>query len=174
MSDQDTDDNINNTKHPVQLYFEYNESLKKSVCKTCRNVFKGRHSGNLLSHLKRKHRLLYNVIQPKCIEFCKKKIQLKKSTVTVNYNLEELKKSFVAWVTLDARPYSLFNDVGARGVLEPIFQAFVDAGINFRINSQNIAIHCEEFEQKIREEITRQARGKLISAMIDVVDIQDR
>lgn len=174
MSEQEIDDNIKDTKHPVQQYFNYDEYSKSSVCQTCKGVFKGRHSGNLLSHLKRKHRLLYNVILPTCTHFSQKKKQSKKSSVNVSYNVEDLTKSLVAWVTLDARPYSLFDDVGAKGVLEPIFEAFVNAGIDFRINRHNIVEHCEKFEQKIREEIIRQIGGKLVSTIIDVVDIQNR
>lgn len=159
--------------HPVQAYFEYSADLNTSNCKLCKKSYKGRHSGNLLNHLKRKHHALYALILPKCNQYSKPKVE-NKATINVKYNVEDLKKAFVAWVTLDARPFSLYNDVGAKGVLDPIFDACKKAGIDFCVNNQNVKDFCLDYEKRIVNEITEQARNKFISVIMDIVDIQDR
>ncbi|XP_055308191.1 uncharacterized protein LOC129572272, partial [Sitodiplosis mosellana] len=159
--------------HPVQAYFEYYADSKTSICKVCKKSYKNRHSGNLLNHLKRKHHVLYSVILPKCIKYTKPK-EVKKATINVTFNVEDLRKAFVAWVTVDARPYSLFSDVGAKSVLDPIFDACDKAGLNLRVNNQNVKDLCMEYQQRIEHEIIEQTRDKFISVIMDIVDIQNR
>lgn len=159
--------------HPVQAYFEYCADSNTSNCQLCKKIYKGRHSGNLLNHLKRKHHALYALILPKCNKYTKPKEE-NKATINVKYNIEDLKKAFVAWVTVDARPFSLFRDVGAKGVLDPIFDACKKADIDFCVNNQNVKDFCLDYEKRIEYEIIEQVQGKFISVIMDIVDIQDR
>lgn len=42
-------------RNPVAKHFVYNEETRKSTCKECFFDMAGRHSENLMRHLKRKH-----------------------------------------------------------------------------------------------------------------------
>lgn len=49
-------------KNPVNNYFIYNDDIRKSTCKICYFDMAGRHSENLMRHLKRKHPLTYSQV----------------------------------------------------------------------------------------------------------------
>lgn len=49
-------------KNPVNNYFIYNDDIRKSTCKICYFDMAGRHSENLMRHLKRKHPLTYTQV----------------------------------------------------------------------------------------------------------------
>ncbi|XP_064546602.1 uncharacterized protein LOC135434123 isoform X2 [Drosophila montana] len=46
-------------KNPVNNHFIYNDEIRKSTCKVCLFDMAGRHSENLMRHLKRKHPATY-------------------------------------------------------------------------------------------------------------------
>ncbi|XP_017048377.1 uncharacterized protein LOC108092992 isoform X2 [Drosophila ficusphila] len=48
--------------NPVSNHFVYSERSRKSTCKECHFDMAGRHSENLMRHLKRKHEAVYNVV----------------------------------------------------------------------------------------------------------------
>ncbi|XP_016948043.1 uncharacterized protein LOC108023269 [Drosophila biarmipes] len=48
--------------NPVSKYFIYYEKTRKSTCKACNFDMAGRHSENLMRHLKRKHKDLYDSV----------------------------------------------------------------------------------------------------------------
>ncbi|XP_016995744.2 uncharacterized protein [Drosophila takahashii] len=48
--------------NPVSKHFVFSEETRKSTCKKCRYDMAGRHSENLLRHLKRKHEDLYKEV----------------------------------------------------------------------------------------------------------------
>ncbi|EDV92064.1 GH24249 [Drosophila grimshawi] len=50
---------LNRYKNPVKNYFIYNDEIRKSTCKVCYFDMAGRHSENLMRHLKRKHPSTY-------------------------------------------------------------------------------------------------------------------
>ncbi|XP_017114277.1 uncharacterized protein LOC108137199 isoform X2 [Drosophila elegans] len=48
--------------NPVSKHFIYSEQTRKSTCKECRFDMAGRHSENLMRHLKRKHEDVYETV----------------------------------------------------------------------------------------------------------------
>ncbi|XP_068157115.1 uncharacterized protein [Drosophila tropicalis] len=48
--------------NPVSEHFIYNDETRKSKCKQCHFNMAGRHSENLMRHLKRKHQIVYNEV----------------------------------------------------------------------------------------------------------------
>ncbi|KAH8414808.1 hypothetical protein KR215_005456 [Drosophila sulfurigaster] len=49
-------------KNPVNNHFIYNDDIRKSTCKICYFDMAGRHSENLMRHLKRKHPATYGEV----------------------------------------------------------------------------------------------------------------
>ncbi|EDW72145.2 uncharacterized protein Dwil_GK10296 [Drosophila willistoni] len=48
--------------NPVSEHFIYNDETRKSKCKQCHFNMAGRHSENLMRHLKRKHQIVYDEV----------------------------------------------------------------------------------------------------------------
>lgn len=165
-------------KHPVHSNFEYSETLNKSTCKECGESKKGRHASNLLRHLKSRHPRIHKELNVDCEKYLEKRATpretAKKKTVTVTYNLEDLMKSLVCWVTVDIRPFSIIEDVGTRGFLQPIFDACQRTGADFSVNRQNLPDICGQFELKFINQITKEVKNKLISVQMDVQSDDER
>nr|XP_016939454.1 uncharacterized protein LOC108017010 isoform X1 [Drosophila suzukii] len=68
--------------NPVSKYFIYYEKTRKSTCKACNFDMAGRHSENLMRHLKRKHKDVYNsVVAEKQAILVRRQQQAKKGEV---------------------------------------------------------------------------------------------
>lgn len=117
--------NVENKKsslnHPVHQYYQYSATLNKSKCNECGESKTGKHSSNLLRHLKARHNRLYKDILPDCAQFVLKRKtpnqnhgQIERKKITVSYDLDDLTKSLACWITVDARPYSIVDDAGTR------------------------------------------------------------
>lgn len=180
-SNDDTFNEQMDVMHPVQKYFIYDSENDSSLCLHCQKGYKGKHSSNLLRHLESKHKEVYKKIQPDIITFFEKK-NIRKSkppapnpnVITVKYDLDVLKKSFVTFCTIDARPYSIFGDEGMNGILKPIHDACDHAGLRFRINRHNIRKHCESDELRLRAIIAEETRVKMVTVQMDIVTVLDR
>lgn len=113
--------------HPVQAYFSYSTENNISNCKLCKQNLKGRHSSNLLRHVKSLHRRIYDNILPVISKYHQNRIDKEKS-VSATFNLAEVTKALVSLVTIDGRPYSILNDVGMKKPVAPISQACANNG----------------------------------------------
>lgn len=178
-----TSENIKlNLNHPVHKHFEYSVTLNKSECKLCGESKKGKHSSNLLRHLKARHNRIYKEISADCAKFAIAKTNKTKSTkvvengqkVTVTYDINDLTKSLACWITVDARPYSIVDDVGTRGLLRPVIDACAAAKIPFCINRQNLPEISKDFEAKFRAKISDEIKNKPISIQMDIQSDDDR
>lgn len=163
--------------HPARLHFVYDAAAGKNRCKHCQSDMKGNHASNLLRHLESKHREVFEEIYPNVAH----NNRLRKNGnggepeyVSVRFNLNDLKKSMVAFCTVDGRPYSIMEDNGMGGLLKPIYDACSRSDIPFRINRHNIRGFCEDYRKKLHSIIEKETKKKMITVQMDVVTAQDR
>lgn len=77
-------------------------------------------------------------------------------------NKKQLIDACVKLVTVNGRPFSIFEDVGMREIIEPILNS-----LQISINSKNIKTHLNEKASEIKEKIKDEVRGKMVSIKID-------
>lgn len=133
--------------HPVQQYFSFSTENNASQCTLCKTQLKGRHSSNLLRHLKSHHARTYEMIVPLIKQYHQSRSE-KEKNITATFNLAKVTKALVCLVAVDGRPFSLMDDVGLKSLLDPIFNACDKNGVPYRINRRNIADHVTEYEKK--------------------------
>lgn len=164
-----------NKEHPVKKHFQYNNDSNTSICNYCSKPRKGKHSSNMMRHLQARHKKYYNDLLPEVVQYSRDKTnKSKKQEVSATFNLEELKKSLVCLVSIDGRAYSAIEDIGMQGILRPIYDACDKAGIQYRINRQNISSFCETYEKQMVERIASEVENKLISIEMDIASVQER
>lgn len=182
-SSNNLNESLDTKLHPVQKYFYYSKETHLSLCLHCNKKYKTRHSSNLLRHIAAKHKEIHETIRSEVADFFQKRKEEKDlsknkpttpTIINVKYDLDYLTKSCVALCTLDGRPYGIFDDVGMSGFLQPIYEACDRAGINFRINRENIHKHCDAYQTKLRNILREEIRNKLVSLQTDIVSILDR
>lgn len=159
--------------HPVQQYFSFSTENNASQCTLCKTQLKGRHSSNLLRHLKSHHARTYEMIVPLIKQYHQSRSE-KEKNITATFNLAKVTKALVCLVAVDGRPFSLMDDVGLKSLLDPIFNACDKNGVPYRINRRNIADHVTEYEKKIEKQIIEEIQGKLVTAQRDVATIHER
>lgn len=161
----------NSDSHPVQNYYDYFVATNSSNCKLCKRTFKGKHSSNLLQN---RHKRVYSDILPEVVKYHQNKRKGSNKRVTVTYNLEELTKSFVSMVTIDGRPFSIMDDVGMKGILNPIFEACDKSKIDYRINRRNISDYTAKYEQCVESKIIEETKDKIVSCQMDIASVHER
>lgn len=158
--------------HPVQDLFSYDAPNNKSNCLNCDGHIKGKHSSNLLRHLKHRHSSIYQRILPQVAKFHISKNR--SNHVNVQVNLDIVKKALVSLVTIDGRPYSCLEDNGMKLIMGMIYKECQKAGIQYCINRSNIADHVSQVENRMVSQIANEMQNKLFSVQMDIASTQER
>lgn len=164
--------------HPAKKHFTYNEAAGTNLCHHCNKEKKGNHASNLLRHLEAKHPEIHAEIYQDVVAHnnalrVTQKID-KSKLISVQINLDDLKKSMVAFCTVDGRPYSLMNDAGMQGILKPIYEACDQTKNAFRVNRHNIHAYCTADRTKMHDIIVEETKNKMITVQMDIVTVSDR
>ncbi|XP_065321217.1 uncharacterized protein LOC135928689 [Gordionus sp. m RMFG-2023] len=77
--------------------------------------------------------------------------------------------SILELVTVNGRPLSIIEDSGFQRIINPLL-----AGLNLVINKENLSRTINKTAQSIRDKISREVEGKLISLKVDAVQRLDR
>lgn len=158
--------------HPVQDLFVYDDVKGKSKCVNCDGHIKGKHSSNLLRHLKHRHGSIYQRLLPQVAKYHISKN--KDNHVTIQVDLDVVTKALVSLVTIDGRPYKCLEDNGMKLILGMIYKECEKAGIQYRINRDNIADHVSKIEDRMVNQIKDEMQNKLFSVQMDIASTQER
>lgn len=133
------------------------------------------HAGDLKKHALCKHKEEYHLKLENYIESTKQNENVFKKFVKQNQHNTHIKKtielklskqefldSMLSIVTESGRPFSLYNDVGFRKILTPIYNAF-----NLTINRNNITSYIKKEANIYREAMKTTLKGKLLSLKFD-------
>lgn len=174
--------------HRVRQYFLYDQIINRSNCLVdrCNESVKGNHAGNLMRHLRKHHRKIFEEI----IALEAKKIyeenppphpprdpsefyaEKKRTPVTPHYqppmipSADYMKKGCVEMVVMNCRPLSIFKDSGFLKIIEPILMV-TNAG--FMINDQTVQLFIEYEAEEIKNKIREELKGKIVSIKIDTL-----
>ncbi|XP_065318845.1 uncharacterized protein LOC135926842 [Gordionus sp. m RMFG-2023] len=77
--------------------------------------------------------------------------------------------SILELVTVNGRPLSIIEDSGFQRIINPLL-----SGLNLVINKENLSRTINKTAQSIRDKISREVEGKLISLKVDAVQRLDR
>ncbi|CAK9289890.1 unnamed protein product [Gordionus sp. m RMFG-2023] len=139
----------------------------------------GNHLSNLERHLERNHNNEYlNYLNEKTkyqeLLLAKKpKINIEtffpKKHISINISSNDLMSSILELVTVNGRPLSIIEDSGFQRIINPLL-----SGLNLVINKENLSRTINKTAQSIRDKISREVEGKLISLKVDAVQRLDR
>ncbi|KAL5246026.1 hypothetical protein ACI65C_013434 [Semiaphis heraclei] len=179
-----------------KLFFTYNIEKNESTCNVkdcCRPVMKGQHSHNLETHIKTSHPEEWEILVKAKQDIENEKILSKKEkrrlddtatfpskkhgpldkvvTITkknlfVKMDQVSLLKACTEIVTVNGRPFTIFNDSGFQKILKPLTEAI---GGSFTINAHNIKNHILSASNEIVSQIKSDVKNQLISLKIDCV-----
>ncbi|KAE9522973.1 hypothetical protein AGLY_016604 [Aphis glycines] len=93
-------------------------------------------------------------------------VKVTKQSLHINMNKESLLKGCLELVTVNGRPFDIFQDSGMVKILKPITDAI---GGNFVINPQNIRIHVLNKAENIVNIIKNEVLNRPISFKVDCV-----
>lgn len=149
--------------HPIQRYFEYDETTDKSKCKVgdCNRSFNGRHSNNLAKHIKRNHKNINDEIHLELSahqsEMKKQRLEKTADYVTVKINRIDFQNGLLELVNINGRPFNLFKDSGMCKILQPILKAFDESKSPVSIGRESLQrgslTKCSNLTEKIKEEM---------------------
>lgn len=131
----------------------------KSVCKLCKNVFKGNFITNLRRHLKNVHRDQYN----REMNEAESEVEEKKVKFSVAMDPEKMKEACVKLATTEKVPFALFDSECFKFITEQIF-----SGLNIPpVTSRNVmALIHEEYEKK-RSWLMEKTKNKMLCLKVD-------
>lgn len=178
--------------NPFRKCFVYDALTNQSTCKVkeCNTSIKGNHSGNLQRHVQSCHKEIFDNIsagssQPPSSNSSattkKRRLNIQptlddvvikqKTNISVNITPDLLKEACTELVTVNGRPFSIFNDSGFRKILDPII-----AGLDNKIaiNPENIKKNVSLNALSLKEKITTELKGKLLSFKVDGASRLDR
>lgn len=87
----------------------------------------------------------------------------------INISLEALLNICVEMITVNGRPFSLFNDSGFKKIFDLLLQLIEKKeGKSYHINKQKIISHLQLIRDEIKNKIIDETRQKLISIQLDI------
>lgn len=158
----------------IKKLFKYDQIKNVSICIECKYEMKGKHSANLGRHIQRKHPELHNEIKNKLIisksnhvindivESRDKPLDKYTNIIRIKMTQKDFIDSCVKLVTVDGRPFSIFDDSGMREIINPIMSA-----LKTPINSHNIVNFIDNKALNIRDNIKTEISNKMISVKVD-------
>lgn len=165
-----------NLKHPARQYFEIDLTTKTAKClvnSDCDrhvNPLQTVHSGNMFDHLNRRHKKIALEVEA---NLKNKKTNGKRKPEAEAENdpllVAKFKKSViieacVQLVSVHGRPFSLLEDAAFQVIVSPFCSAI---GNSFAINSESIRRLIPITAQRMREKLTSELAGRLVSIKVD-------
>lgn len=157
------------SKNPVHNSFSYNAQTNVSICKACKIEMKGKHTENLVRHMKRKHadiaERIFSEITAKKQKEHKNENSIMKyfannpPSATVSVSTEDLVNGCVELVTKNGRPLKMLEDSGFRKIIDPLCKA-----VGISINRQNIKAEILKRAATLRTAMTSTFKNRYIIA----------
>lgn len=154
----------------LEKFYVFDEEAKLSKCRSCGLNIKGFHKWNLLRHLERgvkgnthselaNDRQFLELVRAKTTRICS-------SSCSANARIHALIMACVELITVNGRPFSLFEDSGFKKILQPLLEFFPKKPI---INSRSIPKYIKQMASSYRLELKEELKGKMLSLKIDGV-----
>lgn len=89
-------------------------------------------------------------------------------------DLDLVTKALVSLVTIDGRPYKCLDDEGMKILLNIIYDGCERAGIQYRINRDNIGEHVSRLEKEMETQIVKEIQDMLLSVQMDIASALER
>lgn len=151
-------DSLNNRAR--QFYSEIlkdGKATNRLKCNICDKQYNGTYPQNLVKHIKHVHSDIYNSE----IALCDDDIFVQRLKMV---------HSCVELVTINSHPFSLLTQSGFRNAIEPTLRKFQLAGCPLNLSDHHvyeIKEKVNEVANKIRDQITIETKGKIVSVMVD-------
>lgn len=160
MGDSDSEQN-EKTFNLFGDIFIYDKVKNKSNCllpkngKMCSSSLCGKKPSNLQRHVRLCHTdFVGNIIE---------------NRAEINIPLEALLNICVEMITVDGRPFSIFNDSGFKKIFDLLLQLIKQKeGKSYHINKPKIISHLQSIRDEIKNKIIEESRQKLISIQLDI------
>lgn len=94
-----------------------------------------------------------------------------KKTINIQMSPNDLMEACTDMVTLDGRPFDIFEDVGFRKIINPILKGM---GNKVTINKRNIRCEVNERAIQIIDEIKKLVKNRLVCLKMDCVSRKDK
>lgn len=143
----------------LKMYFERDESGKiKCNVVDCKSAISRWGKYYMNRHFESKHPTLLSELFPSmlCVD---KQCQL---------DMFELSNSAVELVTINGFPFSILDSSGIKGLLKKQFDDLAENGYKLTINRHIIAEKIDVICTAIKDQISKEFKGKLISIMFDI------
>lgn len=113
-----------------------------------------------IRHLKQNHRNIASEID------VQKGIPGKSDTfeIRVKFNPVKIWNAIIRLIVFNSIPFAVVQSTGFRYLIKP----FVDVGINFTVNQNQLHTQIEEKSEKIKQKIVEEVKGKVICLMLDI------
>jgi hypothetical protein len=154
------------------VHAEYTQDSESNHynCKHCSYKSPSNHTGNMESHLMRKHKDLYQEIIGKRKDLRANKSEEVPSQLTrcsMNLSIEEFRKSIVEIVTVNGRPLKYLEDSGFQKIIRPTIEALSTIE-RITVSRTSVCPWIHEEAEKLRTEIKLKIKEKMISVKIDL------
>jgi hypothetical protein len=147
------------------LYFTpiENKTYKCNI-ENCEKSVSGLKPGNLVSHLRHCHQIIYaEVINPKKDE----KFYIRKRLKFIQ-NCAEI-------VAINGRPFTYLTDSGFSKIIEENFNDLQTAGFGVNLQEYSeLKEYIAELAEKIKIKIKTEAKGRFVSLMVDIAKKNNR
>lgn len=155
------------------LYFKFVPENNTSICmiENCLKVFKGNVGGNLRRHIKTCHTELAQSINLVISEVNDSENTSDENIIPfptsskrrkVVYSQNTIKRACVTLCTVRGLPFSFFDTPESKFLLEPLFAKY-----NMAITSKNIIGNIGIAADRVRDLISTEIKGRLISLKVD-------